>query len=812
MEDIERLAQEIDNRFKFSWLPLIMTGKNAGKRPLEKDWQRWCEKRRPFSEINHKGNIGITTGPASGVIVLDIDDLEQFKRICEEKSLTVPETFTVRTGGGGEHKYYIYPTDGNRYGNRSHRLDKVGVFDVRGIGGQVVAPGSVHLETGNTYHVVNDKDIADAPQWLLDYSLTGNLGGKTTPSALMKKTPPTAVTMADWGHNIDRLPIKRETKSLITSGVPEGDRSEAMMTVLCALVWSNLTDDDIVSIFEVEAIGEKYRSVGHTRERWLTKQIEKARTWSTNRAEPYHSTYNKKQPSFDFSDLDNEDQKTQLTRKELAAQIESTDDFDELTGPIAERVATSGLKPTETLSLRKFIARKAKVSVKSLVKDAESFKSVQVGKDAFHLETAQKAIGLYGDGNLIFSAEFFWHYRKGLWSAKDDWAFKQSIHKIIANAEQDATKTTVASILDLAKTEAFIDDHTFDIGGKYVVNCKNGELHFDENIGYYPELKPHCRENYRTSQIPVEYDHKAPAARFLQFLDEIFINDADREEKKKLLLEMVGYTMTTSCDFEKFIILIGRGANGKSVLLDVLMAVLGRNTVCAVKPNQLDNRFQRAHLHAKLANIVTEIEEGAVVADAELKSLTSGELTTAEHKHKPPFDFSPYATFWFATNHMPHTRDFSDALFRRALIISFNRIFTEPEQDKNLKSKLLKELPGILKLAVVAFSKVLIRGEFTKVESSEQAKKEWRIEADQVAQFFEECCRLDPNQGVESSRLYNNYTAWANSAGINKTLNRKNFTNRVERLGVTKGRGSGGIRMMHGVLITNPQLFVSLAQ
>ena len=161
---------------------------------------------------------------------------------------------------------------------------------------------------------------------------------------------------------------------------------------------------------------------------------------------------------------------------------------------------------------------------------------------------------------------------------------------------------------------------------------------------------------------------------------------------------------------------------------------------------------------------------------------------------------------------MPHTRDFSDALFRRALIISFNRIFSEPEQDKNLKSKLLKELPGILQLSVEAFSKVLLKGEFTKVESSEQAKKEWRVEADQVAQFFEECCSLDPNQEVGSGILYNNYIAWANSAGINKTLIRKNFTNRVERLGVTKGRGSGGTRMMHGVLITNPQFFVSLAR
>ena len=46
------------------------------------------------------------------------------------------------------------------------------------------------------------------------------------------------------------------------------------------------------------------------------------------------------------------------------------------------------------------------------------------------------------------------------------------------------------------------------------------------------------------------------------------------------------------------------------------------------------------------------------MADAQLKALVSGELTTAEHKHKPPFDFYPFATNWFGTNHMPHTETF----------------------------------------------------------------------------------------------------------------------------------------------------------
>ena len=74
---------------------------------------------------------------------------------------------------------------------------------------------------------------------------------------------------------------------------------------------------------------------------------------------------------------------------------------------------------------------------------------------------------------------------------------------------------------------------------------------------------------------------------------------------------------------------------------------------------------------------MTEVRQGEVIADAELKGITSGETSTVERKHRDPFNLKPYSTCWFGTNHMPHTRDFSDALFRRALVVRFNRKFDE---------------------------------------------------------------------------------------------------------------------------------------
>lgn len=111
----------------------------------------------------------------------------------------------------------------------------------------------------------------------------------------------------------------------------------------------------------------------------------------------------------------------------------------------------------------------------------------------------------------------------------------------------------------------------------------------------------------------------------------------------------------------------------------MLGALCGPENVANVLPHNLDRTFQRAALHLKLANIVTKMKEGGEIPDDELKSITSGEPVTAEKKFCDPFEFAPYSTFWLASNHLPRTRDFSAAFFRRALVIPFNNTFTAGE-------------------------------------------------------------------------------------------------------------------------------------
>lgn len=413
-----------------------------------------------------------------------------------------------------------------------------------------------------------------------------------------------------------------------------------------------------------------------------------------------------------------------------------------------------------------------------------------------HMVFALNVIKAYGLQSLAHAMSRIWHWDgSGVWARIDEREVKKIIHRI-ASAHPKLSKNFIASILDIIKTEINIADSAFDRHDDMVINCRSGEMHLENGAW---ALKPARRESYMTVQLPVAHDANADAPRFRQFLQEIFAGDVDAEQKAQAVLEMMGYSMLRSCAFERFLILIGDGANGKSVLLKVLTALLGQGNVSAVCPSQFENPFQRAHLHGKLANIVSELKENGELEDATLKAVVSGEIIAAEHKFQSPFDFRPYCTCWFGTNHMPQTRDFSDAIFRRAIILTFNRTFKDAACDTGLSEKLIAELPGIFNMALEAIAAAIVRQTITDPPSSIEAKQHWRMESDQAAQFLEECCERSQDYESSSHDIYAAYQQWAREAGSLRPLNRKNFTGRLKRFGVDPYKGSGGRRMLHGI-------------
>lgn len=472
----------------------------------------------------------------------------------------------------------------------------------------------------------------------------------------------------------------------------------------------------------------------------------------------------------------------------LAAAQELTKEAD--TASISMIVGEAvRLNPIEKRRVHEAIKKQTGLTL-GVIAQAESHSRQDIsGLD--HLTHARDLVGHIGNDNVLAAQSFVWRWENtGVWRKQEDRAVKQWVQAHLGENDDGVSKSDVDSVADLFRTEVYRPELEFDQGPAECVNCPNGELMLSPE-GWM--LEPHNREHFRTTQVPVDFDPDATAPRFEQFLAEVFKGDPDAEQKALALLEVMGYSLMAHCNYEQFVILVGAGANGKSVLLAVLEALAGSGNVAGVQPSNFGNAYQRAHLHGKLVNIVTEIKQGEIIDDASLKGIVSGEPTTVEHKYRDPFEMRPFSTCWFGTNHMPHTRDFSDGLFRRALVVEFNNKF-KPELgncDPLLREKLMAELPGILNLALSAYAGVVGRGGFTAPESCKQARNRWRMEADQVAQFVEDECTADAVGRVEPKRLFNAYRQWADECGIHKTLGLRAFADRVEALGFERYRTNG---------------------
>ena len=150
-----------------------------GKKPMFKEWQKIASTDEKLVSRwwvqNPESNLGIATGPNSNCFVIDIDPQHGGRETLDSLLLKhgpLPRTWQQVTGGpyGGFQIFFRYPNV--RVGNKQGWTPYPGM-DVRGDGGFVVAPPSIHPDTGNPYcwdgaNEIEDEPLADAPLWLLD--------------------------------------------------------------------------------------------------------------------------------------------------------------------------------------------------------------------------------------------------------------------------------------------------------------------------------------------------------------------------------------------------------------------------------------------------------------------------------------------------------------------------------------------------------------------------------------------------------------------------------------------------------------------
>lgn len=451
-----------------------------------------------------------------------------------------------------------------------------------------------------------------------------------------------------------------------------------------------------------------------------------------------------------------------LERSKADAGMLLEDDFlDQL------RYLDAHHKPAHARLLEHDAFRNRKRAVLSAVRSRAA--EAEPGKET-PLQRAQEIIRRLGSDDLLFAGREFWRYTGSHWSPQDsDQPIRKAIHAYFGSATFSASN--VSDMVHLIATETYRQGVSFDQRQGEVVAFCNGQLRLQ--AGEW-RLHEHRRESWLTSTIPHEWSPNARCPNFLEFLRDVFRGDPDADDKRLLVLEMIGASLLPTTRFERGLILLGAtGRNGKSTLLHVIEGILGGDNCAHLSIGRLADRFNIAQLRGKLANLVGEVSKGEGMPDGLVKQLVSGDLVQAEYKGRDGFSFRPYCKLWVAANFLPNQRDFSPALLRRFELVGFNRQFLPGKSQKhNLAESLAAEAEGIIVAALNAYAKAVARGNLTIPESSTKLKADWRKESDPIAEFAEDCLRLrsdadDEDAHVEaewrlrSEEVLNAYERWA---------------------------------------------------
>jgi P4 family phage/plasmid primase-like protien len=246
-----------------------------------------------------------------------------------------------------------------------------------------------------------------------------------------------------------------------------------------------------------------------------------------------------------------------------------------------------------------------------------------------------------------------------------------------------------------------------------------------------------------------------------------------------------------------FFFCYGMGANGKSVFLAVLRALLGEYAKQADFNTFLVQRNEKVRNDlAALANarVITaiEAEEGGRLSMQVIKSWTGADPITARFLFGEYFTFQPTGKIWLAANNKPAISERNHAAWRRVRLIPFNVTIPEAEQDKDLEAKLLQELPGILNWAIEGLLEYSESG-LDAPRAVLNATNEYRRENDSLEQFIFECCDLGKLKVCKNTELYNAYLSFCGMSGIIALSQTKFSIELKAREGITSAKSKHGI-------------------
>jgi len=305
------------------------------------------------------------------------------------------------------------------------------------------------------------------------------------------------------------------------------------------------------------------------------------------------------------------------------------------------------------------------------------------------------------------------------------------------------------------------------------------------------QVRPHSRLDYMTKLTAAGIaDEKAKPERWLAFLNDV--TDGN-DELQRYLARMAGYALTGATTEQALFFLYGTGANGKSVFLNTLAAVLGDYATNAPMDTFMETRTDKhptdlAGLRG--ARLVTsiEVEKGRRWAEAKIKSLTGGDKISARFMRQDFFDYKPQFKLLVAGNNKPSIRDVDEAMRRRLHLVPFTVTIPAEKRNHDLPEQLLEERDAILRWAIAGcleWQRIGLKPPACVLAATE----EYLESEDALGRWLQDECQLHPNARASTDELYQSWKMWCEKNGEYLPSLRK-FSDDLNKRGFTRTRSN----------------------
>lgn len=326
-----------------------------------------------------------------------------------------------------------------------------------------------------------------------------------------------------------------------------------------------------------------------------------------------------------------------------------------------------------------------------------------------------------------------------------------------------------------------------------VLNTRNGVLHLHTGT-----LHDHHPSQRVARQCNAIYDPNAKCPGWEKFMREISLNDPEWVD---FIQRACGYTLTGNVREEVMFFMLGGGANGKSVMADVMSPLLGTYATAVpaafLAASKRDGEAPTPSLAtlpgARLA-LANEVEAGSRLSAQTVKIACSTERIAARHNHGKPFTFGPTHKLWVRGNHKPIITDNDDGIWRRIVLIPFDHRVAPQAKDLDLAKRLLREeAAGILAWMVRGYVEYRRRG-LDVCGRIAAASRQYRKESDLLGQWLDERTEISPDFIANENEAYADYRSWCEHQQGLRPMSKKSFTTELVSRSMRQvgQRGTGG--------------------